>query len=900
MASVTQPEDLKQIFKQHIGSIIDPSNAHYQDLLKFWGHTFKSQSEKGLIPLFITGSGTSIDEKVPSIWNIVDRLKEEFKNRSDKNFPDVVSLFKKYDEIKEGEKADRTIVASILNSFQEHHKLKANEWTSMNKWLLNKILKAKPSEFHENLAKLYYLFNAVCLTLNFDGLLIRYFINNKIKAFSLPKEDECEAFFLHNGVSQSQDEKAMIEIQIRGDILYIQCQSKQFCPNALKKHSLWKNVVSEDDIDYDKMLRCPYCGEPGISYLSFPGSFEKERDMQKILSVIWKYLALRVGSVTVVGFSGEWDPLVIAFLGDLLSERDIPILVIDKKATDKNYIYKELISSKLHTGIILKDSANEFMKNFDKVISSINSPNKNSGLTAKRDPFDDEFWYGEIKKEQDLKEHINFKQTDFEATLKDVLKNKERLDKFAQLGMKSYWLGKQSENHNRYYHSIGVMKISSFLYDHLKTNSGQTIIESEKQFLRIAALLHDIGHLPFSHLIEDVFNELSWRYGSYQTAYSHTFYTSNKINQLFNKPELKKYLTELGYQPLDVINLINGCFGVGYLDAIINSPIDADKIDYIFRDEKFTASKLPLSKFSFLRDIVSGIRATNNGLMILSGDSAKAARDLIETRLFVFKNLYIKPGILVLEGIVKEIIKTYFVHELRITGPSKVLDKINNNDSALTNLSDLGHYKVLYCIDILLKIVKEAKNASGKSNIELFIIKSMFKKLEEKKVLFDERFIKNLRSGFELICKTEGEDKIKGIEREITYKKFAGNKQAIKNIIKDVKMRIPGAAIIEICAPPSVLSIPEKRKEKERSDGTKQYAECILVPEGDYELWDSTCKAGIPITDSAFKNLNSDSFSVVFYPLSEDMNNIRFNQSLNLFNRLIGKKGIAETKTGTE
>jgi len=82
----------------------------------------------------------------------------------------------------------------------------------VNEWLLKAIIRAKPTNFHEKLAELYEKFDAVNITLNFDGLLIRE-LNNRImqrneteeketerkeSAFSLPTREECENFFLRD------------------------------------------------------------------------------------------------------------------------------------------------------------------------------------------------------------------------------------------------------------------------------------------------------------------------------------------------------------------------------------------------------------------------------------------------------------------------------------------------------------------------------------------------------------------------------------------------------------------------------------------------------------------------------------------------------------------------------
>ena len=78
----------------------------------------------------------------------------------------------------------------------------------------------------------------------------------------------------------------------------------------------------------------------------------------------------------------------------------------------------------------------------------------------------------------------------------------KKLKNYSQLGMKTYWLRKNGDSldyklHTRYKHSLGVMVIATYIY--LKKKDKPSY--NEMTFLQLAALLHDIGHLPYSHLI---------------------------------------------------------------------------------------------------------------------------------------------------------------------------------------------------------------------------------------------------------------------------------------------------------------------------------------------------------------------------------------------------------------
>src|SRR3990167_1445834 len=292
-------EDLENMptFKRKKGDIVSLGEEDFDKIIREWADLIKKQHQKGLITLFITGSGVSISKDVPDISGIINMLKELYNKLSEKD-QDVDKLFAIQEDHKKNLKKDRSIVARLLNTFQEKEVLRERVWKEFNKELLDKILPAKSSTvFHEKIAELYVKVNAVCLTLNFDGLLIREFVQFRKKdnerAFSLPIKEECERFFLRNPEPNERSKNEFLEIQIRGDILDIICDAKGYCPQKGKERPIWAAIASypkdyrtereERSLSSEELLKCPSCGSQGVSFLSFPGSYDKEKDMQGML-----------------------------------------------------------------------------------------------------------------------------------------------------------------------------------------------------------------------------------------------------------------------------------------------------------------------------------------------------------------------------------------------------------------------------------------------------------------------------------------------------------------------------------------------------------------------------------------------------------------------------------------
>lgn len=160
---------------------------------------------------------------------------------------------------------------------------------------------------------------------------------------------------------------------------------------------------------------------------------------------------------------------------------------------------------------------------------------------------------------------------------KRIIDTKEfqRLRNIKQLGCVYYVF--LSASHNRFEHSLGVYHLTKLYMDYLN-NQKETFTRKEYELISISALIHDLGHGPFSHLFD-----------SYVTKTSHEF-RSIEIFKMMNE----KY--DFGYSKDD----IDFMYRVIYPDEI-NDPkrylfqivsnkngIDTDRMDYMLRDLKMT------------------------------------------------------------------------------------------------------------------------------------------------------------------------------------------------------------------------------------------------------------------------------------------------------------------------
>jgi len=130
--------------------------------------------------------------------------------------------------------------------------------------------------------------------------------------------------------------------------------------------------------------------------------------------------------------------------------------------------------------------------------------------------------------------------------------------------------------HTRFEHSLGVMHIASQAGQALKEKG---VLKSDDiATLRIAGLLHDIGHGPFSHLFEEIIQ---------QKKISHEDFGKNIILNSVIGDILSKH----GYDKKLITKVAFGDSKYQYLNEIVSGYLSADMMDYLLRDGYFTGAE---------------------------------------------------------------------------------------------------------------------------------------------------------------------------------------------------------------------------------------------------------------------------------------------------------------------
>lgn len=186
----------------------------------------------------------------------------------------------------------------------------------------------------------------------------------------------------------------------------------------------------------------------------------------------------------------------------------------------------------------------------------------------------------------------------------------QRLRRIKQLGFSN--LVYPGANHTRFEHSLGVYHLAGHLI--------KQVDEFQQKELLAAALLHDIGHGPFSHATE----ELILRY----TRKSH-----DEIEGLLKKGEISDVLRE---HSLSASSIAGHIKGETYPGQIINSEIDVDRMDYLVRDSHYTGVAFGLIDHVRLIHELS----FNQNKLVLNIGGLQAAESLLVSRFLMHPTVY--------------------------------------------------------------------------------------------------------------------------------------------------------------------------------------------------------------------------------------------------------------------
>ena len=199
----------------------------------------------------------------------------------------------------------------------------------------------------------------------------------------------------------------------------------------------------------------------------------------------------------------------------------------------------------------------------------------------------------------------------------------QRLRRLRQLAGSEYVY--PGANHTRFEHCIGVMYLAGKVLEN--PHISRVVTDEEAEVARIAALLHDVGHGPFSHVFEHLLIRDLNR--------THEDITS----WLVEKSEVGDRLAKMGFNPAEVGKLAVGKLHKpkkSFLDQVISSAVDVDKQDFIVRDTFHTGAEygfIDVFRLIHALDVMDGNIAVEVGAL-------SALEAFVIARIESFKSIY--------------------------------------------------------------------------------------------------------------------------------------------------------------------------------------------------------------------------------------------------------------------
>ena len=260
--------------------------------------------------------------------------------------------------------------------------------------------------------------------------------------------------------------------------------------------------------------------------------------------------------------------------------------------------------------------------------------------------------------------------------------------------------------HTRFEHTLGVVISVDKMWKSISEKGSLSFLsntENQKILanLRISAILHDIGHCPFSHVSEVVLRdnpsiktECDKLNSNPHEVLGYYMLKSNVFKTFFEELKL-----EYGV-PLDIDKISNYIIGKvdnpneeQYIADFINGQFDADKLDYIIRDSEFSGVPLALGIDRLLLALDVDKTQTNTGEMrkklIVQEKGIMSIEQLLLAKVMLYSSIYHHQKVRAIDNMIISILRMVIDEKIEINGNkiSSYVDLLKLDDYDLLKLS---------------------------------------------------------------------------------------------------------------------------------------------------------------------------------------------------------------------
>jgi HD superfamily phosphohydrolase len=280
--------------------------------------------------------------------------------------------------------------------------------------------------------------------------------------------------------------------------------------------------------------------------------------------------------------------------------------------------------------------------------------------------------------------------------------------------------------HTRLHHSLGSYHLMCNALTELK-NKGTEISEEEELGSKIAILLHDIGHGPYSHALENVL---------IKNVHHETL--SLRIMNLLNE--------QFDGQLQTAIDIFTDNYSKPFLHQLISGQLDVDRMDYLTRDSFFTG----VSEGVIGYDRIIKMLTVHDGELMVEEKAIYSTEKFLVSRRLMYWQVYLHKTVLCAEKMLIKIIeraKELISNGIAVTASTSKLDLFLHDDVTAAPINE--HINAFSLIDDY-DVMSTVKNwMFHEDKVLSYLCRSLVDrrllKVELRSNAFDEKEIKRLR-----------------------------------------------------------------------------------------------------------------------------------------------------------
>ena len=362
----------------------------------------------------------------------------------------------------------------------------------------------------------------------------------------------------------------------------------------------------------------------------------------------------------------------------------------------------------------------------------------------------------------------------------DIMEHRcfQRLRRISQTGLLSLIF--PGATHTRFHHAIGAMHLMFNALEILKQKGVKISTEEEKGAM-LAVLLHDVGHGPFSHALENILMD-NWHH--------------EKLSLLLMEQLNEEFSGELTI----AIQMFQGKYHRKFFNQLISSQLDVDRLDYLKRDSFYTG----VSEGNInTQRILSTLNVLDDEL-VLDEKGIYSIEHYLVARMFMYWQVYYHKAAVLAENLLIKIMnraKTLVSQNVKVEASENLKYFLYRESSTDATEEDIARFMELDDTDVL-QAIKSWKNHDDfvLSYLCKTVINRKFPKIIYSSTPFSDDLVRekiretNLHFGIE-----NGDLLVDNIERSLLpYDKTKQSIYLLRNDMEKVALEQAGSQILSM------------------------------------------------------------------------------------------------------